>query len=39
MILIPGPYRSGTGDDRTRMAHDLALEKVARPIFQTGHSA
>jgi hypothetical protein len=38
MILIAGPYRSGTGDDPTRMAENLArLEQAAWPIFQAGH--
>lgn len=35
---IPGPYRSGTGDDPDRMARNLArLEEAAWPIFQAGH--
>ena len=38
MILIAGPYRSGTGDDPARMAANLArLEQAAWPIFQAGH--
>jgi hypothetical protein len=38
MILIAGPYRSGTGDDPARMAANLAvLEQAAWPIFQKGH--
>lgn len=38
MILIAGPYRSGTGDDPARMAANLArLEAAAWPIFQKGH--
>jgi hypothetical protein len=38
MILIAGPYRSGTGDDPARMAANLArLEAAAFPIFQKGH--
>jgi hypothetical protein len=38
MILIAGPYRSGTGDDPARMADNLArLEKAAWPIFRAGH--
>lgn len=38
MILIAGPYRSGTGDDPTKMAANLArLEAAAWPIFQKGH--
>lgn len=38
MILIAGPYRSGTGDDPSRMAENLArLESAAWPVFQRGH--
>ena len=38
MILIAGPYRSGTGDDPERMAANLKrLEAAAFPIFQKGH--
>ena len=38
LILIAGPYRSGTGDDPTRMANNLArLEQAAWPIFEAGH--
>lgn len=38
MILIAGPYRSGTSDDPVRMAANLsALEAAAWPIFQKGH--
>jgi hypothetical protein len=38
MILIAGPYRSGTGDDPTRMAANLRrLEAAAWPLFQKGH--
>lgn len=38
MILIAGPYRSGTGDDPAAMARNLArLEAAAWPIFQKGH--
>ncbi len=38
MILIAGPYRSGTGDDPARMAENLArLESAAWPIFAKGH--
>lgn len=38
MILIAGPYRSGTGDDPDKMAANLArLEAAAWPIFQKGH--
>jgi hypothetical protein len=38
MILIAGPYRSGTGDDPALLAANLArLEEAAWPIFQAGH--
>jgi hypothetical protein len=38
MILIAGPYRSGTGDDPARMAANLAaLESAAWPLFRAGH--
>jgi hypothetical protein len=38
MILIAGPYRSGTGDDPARMAANLArLEGAAWPLFAAGH--
>ena len=38
LILIAGPYRSGTGDDPARMAANLArLEEAAWPVFQAGH--
>jgi hypothetical protein len=38
MILIAGPYRSGTGDDPEKMAANLKhLEGAALPIFQKGH--
>jgi hypothetical protein len=38
MILIAGPYRSGTGGDPEKMAanvHDM--ESYALPIFRLGH--
>jgi hypothetical protein len=38
LILIAGPYRSGTGDDPELMAANLSrLEEAAWPIFQAGH--
>ncbi len=38
LILIAGPYRSGTGDDPAKMAANLTtLEQAAWPIFQRGH--
>lgn len=39
LILIAGPYRSGTGDDPDLMARNLArLEEAAWPIFEAGHT-
>ncbi len=39
LILIAGPYRSGTGDDPAKMAANLRrLEAAAWPIFQAGHT-
>jgi hypothetical protein len=38
LILIAGPYRSGTGDDPGLMAANLArLEEAAWPVFRSGH--
>lgn len=38
MILIAGPYRSGTGDDPGLMAANLSrLEEAAWPLFTAGH--
>ncbi len=38
LILIAGPYRSGTGDNPQALAANLArLEAAAWPIFQAGH--
>ena len=38
MILIAGPYRSGTGDDPRRIADNLrALEAYALPLWHAGH--
>jgi hypothetical protein len=38
LVLIAGPYRSGTGDDPTLMAANLArLEEAAWPLFAAGH--
>jgi hypothetical protein len=38
LILIAGPYRSGTGDDPDLLAANLArLESAAWPIFEAGH--
>jgi hypothetical protein len=38
IILIAGPYRSGTSDDPARMAANLErLEQAAWPLFEAGH--
>ena len=38
LILIAGPYRSGTNDEPAALARNLAaLETEAWPIFQKGH--
>jgi len=38
MILIAGPYSSGTNDDPQRMRKNLrALETAALPVYRAGH--
>ncbi|MFK4120930.1 DUF4406 domain-containing protein [Streptomyces longwoodensis] len=38
LVLIAGPYRSGTGGDPDAMAANLArLEAAAWPVFTAGH--
>jgi len=38
MILIAGPYRSGTGDDPAKMGANVKLmEAYALPLFRAGH--
>jgi hypothetical protein len=38
LILIAGPYRSGTNGDPARIAQNLArLEEASGPIFRLGH--
>ncbi len=38
MILIAGPYRSGTDDDPKNMRANLkALEAAALPLYRAGH--
>jgi hypothetical protein len=38
MILIAGPYRSGTGDDPAKMRANVELmEAFALPLFRAGH--
>jgi hypothetical protein len=38
MILVAGPYRSGTRDDPSLMAANVrAMESYALPLFRAGH--
>jgi hypothetical protein len=38
MILVAGPYRSGTADDPARMADNVRrMEAYALPLFRAGH--
>jgi hypothetical protein len=38
MVLVAGPYRSGTEDDPARLAANLhAMEAYALPLFRAGH--
>lgn len=38
LILIAGPYRSGTNDDPVLMKENLSrLESAALPVFRMGH--
>lgn len=38
MILIAGPYRSGTGDDPEKIAANIrTMESYAIPLFRLGH--
>ena len=38
LILIAGPYRSGTGDDPRKMAENLRrLEAPSYALFRAGH--
>jgi hypothetical protein len=38
MILVAGPYRSGTGDDPAKMhANVRRMEAYALPLFRAGH--
>ena len=38
VVLIAGPYRSGTGDDPAKMAANVrAMEAYALPLFRAGH--
>lgn len=38
MILIAGPYRSGTGDDPAKLAANVAaMNQAALRVFRAGH--
>jgi hypothetical protein len=38
MILVAGPYRSGTNDDPDRIAQNVrTMESFALPLFRAGH--
>ena len=38
MILVAGPYRSGTDDNPERMAENVrVMERYALPIYRAGH--
>ncbi|POX51283.1 DUF4406 domain-containing protein [Streptomyces sp. Ru72] len=38
MILVAGPYRSGTGDDPARLAANVrAMNETALVLFRAGH--
>jgi len=38
MIMVAGPYRSGTQDDPEKMAANVrAMEAYALPLFRAGH--
>ena len=38
LILIAGPYRSGTGDDPAMLAENVrVMEAYALPLFRAGH--
>jgi non-ribosomal peptide synthetase component F len=40
MILVAGPYRSGTGDDPSRIAaNHRAIQQACLELFRTGHLA
>ena len=38
LVLVAGPYRSGTGDDPTRLAANVELmNRTALEVFRRGH--
>lgn len=39
LVLVAGPYRSGTGDDPDRLAANVdAMNRVALELFRAGHT-
>jgi hypothetical protein len=39
LVLVAGPYRSGTGDDPQRVAANLAaMNRAALDVFRAGHT-
>jgi hypothetical protein len=40
LVLISGPYMTGTGGDETKIAENLArMEAMALPVYERGHLA
>jgi hypothetical protein len=38
LVLVAGPYRSGTGDDPAKLAANVdAMNRVALEVFRAGH--
>lgn len=38
MVMVAGPYRSGTGDDPAKMTENVrAMEAYALPLYRAGH--
>jgi hypothetical protein len=39
LVLVAGPYRSGTGDDPVKIAANLAaMDRTALEVFRAGHT-
>jgi hypothetical protein len=39
LVLVAGPYRSGTGDDPDKLAANVnAMNRVALDVFRAGHT-
>src|SRR3954468_8982501 len=39
LVLVAGPYRSGTGDDPAKLAANVdAMNRVALDVFRAGHT-